>query len=41
MLDDFNLTRAASAALKQSAALVFVNSDSGEGSGGDRYIRLT
>ncbi|KAF9025178.1 beta-glucosidase [Hymenopellis radicata] len=31
MLDDFNLTRAASAALKQSAALVFINSDSGEG----------
>ncbi|KAF9024285.1 glycoside hydrolase family 3 protein [Hymenopellis radicata] len=36
MLDDFNLTRAASAALQQSAALVFINSDSGEGDDGDR-----
>ncbi|KAF9025179.1 glycoside hydrolase family 3 protein [Hymenopellis radicata] len=31
MLDDFNLARASSMATKQSAALVFINSDSGEG----------
>lgn len=42
MLDDFDLTRAASSARGKSAALVFINSDSGEqyitvdGNEGDR-----
>ncbi|KAL0957550.1 hypothetical protein HGRIS_001337 [Hohenbuehelia grisea] len=35
MLDDFNLPRAGNMAIGRSAALVFVNADSGEGS--DRY----
>lgn len=41
--DDFNLARAGNVARKKSAALVFINSDSGEqyitvdGNEGDRY----
>ena len=47
LLDDFDLARAGNMAVKRSAALVFLTSDSGEdyitvdGNEGDRYVMLS